>query len=79
MVSQTWAVAVAFAFLLLAGILTAYVAGGWRAGIYRGRGGRVERRASPRVFAFVAIMAGMAAAGTVGVAVVLLLAALRGD
>jgi hypothetical protein len=72
-------VALAFAFLLLAGILAAYVAAGWRAGVYKGRmGSRVERQASPRAFVFVAVLAGMAAAGTFVVAVLVLLDGLRG-
>jgi hypothetical protein len=74
------AIVVAFAFLLLAGILAAYVAAGWRAGIYKGRGGggRVERQSSPRAFLVVALLAGMAAAGTFAVAVLVLLDGLRG-
>ena len=77
--SHAGSVAIAFALLLLAGILGAYVAGGWRAGIYKGRGGRVERQQSPRVFLVVALLSGMAAAGTFAVAAMLLLAALRGE
>lgn len=69
--------AVAFAFLLFAGILAAYVAAGWRAGIYKGRGGRVERASSPAAFVVVALLAGLAAAGTFVVAVLVLLDAMR--
>ena len=72
------ATAVGFALFLLAGVVAAYVATGWRAGIYRGRGGRIERRASPRAFVVVALLAGMAAAGTFVAAVLLLLDDLRG-
>jgi hypothetical protein len=70
--------AIAFALLLLAGIIAAYVATGWRAGVYKGRGGgRVERRAAPRAFAIVAVLSAMAAAGTFVVAVLVLLDGLR--
>jgi hypothetical protein len=77
-VSHAGPVAVAFAFLLLAGILAAYVAAGWRAGIYKGRGGRVERATSPTAFVVVAVLAGSAAAGTFAVSVLALLDGLRG-
>jgi hypothetical protein len=71
--------AIAFALLLLAGIIAAYVAAGWRAGTYKGRGGgRVERGSSPVAFIAVAIVSGLAAAGTFAVAVLVLLDALRG-
>jgi hypothetical protein len=77
-VSHAGPVAVAVAFLLLAGILAAYVATGWRAGIYKGRrGGRVERASSPGAFVVVAVLAGLAAAGTFVVAVLVLLDGLR--
>jgi len=77
-VSHAGPVVVAFAFLLLAGILAAYVAAGWRAGIYKGRGGgRVERGSSPRAFVVVAVIAGLAAAGTFAVAALVLLDGLR--
>jgi len=80
-VSHAGPVAVAFAFLLLAGILAAYVAAGWRAGIYKGRGGRggrVERATSPVAFVVVAVLAGLAAAGTFAVSMLVLLDGLRG-
>jgi hypothetical protein len=69
--------AAAFAFLLLAGILAAYVAAGWRAGTYKGRGGRVDRASAPRAFVVVATLFGLAAAGTFAVAVLVLLDGLR--
>jgi hypothetical protein len=78
-VSRWGPVAIAFALLLLAGILAAYVATGWRAGIYKGRGGgRIERRSAPRAFVLVAIVSSLAAAGTFVVAVLVLLEGLRG-